>query len=174
MAKTSAARGVSGTIIAAVLLGMLSMGILYRYWPSDERAIRRHLVHLAEVLSASAGESEVVHITRLAALREYFAPDVRITLAGGQEIASRDMLLGFLSRWTPPPGGFSLEFVDETVVLAGDRATAEVDLTAKLTSKNVQTGESTVDAREVALTMAKVNRDWVITSVEMRETLERP
>jgi hypothetical protein len=47
-------------------------------------------------------------------------------------------------------------------------------LTAKLASKNVKTGESTVDAREVALEMAKVNRDWVITSVEVRETLERP
>jgi hypothetical protein len=166
-------RAPSGTIIAAVLLGMLSMGILYRYWPSDERAVRRHLVHLAEVLSPSAAESEVAHITRLAALREYFAPDVRIAF-GGQEITSRDALIGLLSRWTPPPGGFSVEFVDETVTLAGDRTTAQISLTAKLASKNVRTGESTVDAREVALAMAKVNRDWVITSAEMRATLERP
>jgi hypothetical protein len=173
MAEGGPVRGISGTIIAAVVLGMLSMGLLYRYWPSDERVIRRHLVHLAEVLSATPGENEVVHLTRAAALREYFAPDVRITL-GGQEITSRDALLGFLSRWKPPRGGFSVEFVDETVTLAEDHSTAQVALTAKLVSKNVQTGQSAVDAREVALRMAKVDRDWVITNAELRETLERP
>jgi hypothetical protein len=146
-------------------------GIAYRYWPSDERAIRRHLSNLAEALSAPTGESEVAHLTRIAAMREYFAPDIRIRV-GSESIVSRDALMAAIGRWTPPPGGVAVEFADVHVTIADDHQSANVTLTAKVASTNPQTGASTLDIQAAAGDMRKADGDWVITSVEPRETAQ--
>ncbi len=173
MTNTGRKKPISGTVVSTVMFALLLSALVYRFWRSDEREIARHLSNLAEALSASGTDSEVAHLTRVAALREYFAPDVRVRF-GGQEIASRDALMAFLARGVGPSGGLSVEFADQTVTVAEDGSTAQVALTAKMSTRNRQTGEATLDAREVAVTMAKVNNDWVITSAEPRETLERP
>lgn len=166
-------RSHSGTIVAIVLFAMMVGGVVYRYWPSDERAIRRHLSNLAEVLSMPGRESEVERLTRMAALREYFAPDVRIRL-GSEQIVSREALVALVGRMNPPAGGVAVEFVDVSVMLADDHRSASVGLTAKIASTDPQTGESTLDTRQAAVMMADENDDWVITSVEAKETPERP
>ncbi|MQA30676.1 MAG: hypothetical protein GEU82_12710 [Luteitalea sp.] len=169
-APPAARRGVSGTAIASLLFALLAAGIVYRYYPDDERDVRRHLVHLAEALSLTGAENEVARMTRVAVLREYFAPDVRV-IADGHEIVSRDAVVGLLSGWPAPAGGFSVDYAGETIELSEDRSTARIGLTARVVSKDITTGESVVDAREMALTMAKVQGDWVITTAE---TLDRP
>jgi hypothetical protein len=172
MSETDEGRTYSGTAVAIALLAVMLAGIVYRYWPSDEREIRRHLSNLAEVLSAPANESEVAHLTRMAALREYFAPDVQIQVAG-QQMLSREALVALVGRWGPPPGGVVVEFVDVTVTLADDHKSADVSLTAKMASTNAQSGESNLDTRAAAVKMSDADGDWVITSVESRETAER-
>jgi hypothetical protein len=167
-----APRMASGTVVAAVLLALLVGGIAYRYWPDDDRAVRRHLIHLAEALSVPGRETEVERMTRVAALREYFAPDVQVT-ADDRSITSRDDLIDLLLAWTPPPGGFSVEVADQTVTLAQDRATAKITLTAKVVSKDLTNGEAVVDARDLALVMAKAQGDWVITNAVARQMTER-
>jgi hypothetical protein len=149
---------------------MLIAGITYRYWPNDERDVRRHLIHLAEALSLPGAETDVARLTRIAVVREYFAPDVRV-IVDGEEIVSRQALIGRLTAWTPPPGGFSVEFVDETLELAADRSTARIVLTAQVVSKDLQTGEAIVDGRDMTIAMAKAQGDWVITKAE---SLGRP
>jgi hypothetical protein len=166
-------RQYSGTVVAAVLLAIMVAGIVYRYWPSDEREIRRHLSNLAEALSVPGAESDVARLTRIAATREYFAPDVRIRV-GSEQIGSRDALIAAIGRWTPPPGGVAVEFVDVTVALADDHSYADVTLTAKVASTNIQTGEATVDVQGAAVQMRDADGDWVITTVEPREAVQRP
>ena len=70
-------RGTSGTALALILLALLVSGIAFRYWPSDDRDVRRHLVHLAEALSVPGKDSEVEHITRYTVLR--IAPPLMVT-----------------------------------------------------------------------------------------------
>src|SRR5262245_15021076 len=41
----------SGTVVAVVIFTAMLSGLLYRYWPNEERDIRRHLINLAEALS---------------------------------------------------------------------------------------------------------------------------
>jgi hypothetical protein len=168
-----AERQYSGTVVAGVLLAIMLAGIVYRYWPSDERQIRRHLSNLAEALSAPGAESEVARLTRIAAMREYFAPDVRIRI-GSEQIESRDALIAAIGRWTPPPGGVAVEFVDVAVALADDHSSADVTLTAKIAGTNSQTGETTLDVQAAAVQMRDSEGDWVITRVEPRETVQRP
>jgi hypothetical protein len=165
--------GHSGTIVAAVLLGIMLAALAYRYWPSDEREIRRHLSNLAEALSVPGAETEVARLTRIAAMREYFAPDVRIRV-GAEQIASRDALIAALGRLSPPPGGVAVEFVDVTVALAEDHSSADVTLTAKIASTDRQSGEKTLDVQGAAVQMRDAEGDWVITTVEPREIPQRP
>jgi hypothetical protein len=155
------------------MLALLVGGIAYRYWPDEERAVRRHLVHLAEALSVPGKETEVEHLTRVAALREYFAPDVQV-VADGREISSRDALIGLLRSWTPPPGGFSVEVENQSVSMAEDRSTARIALTARVVSKDLATGKAIVDARDVNMVMTRIEGDWVITTAETRETGQSP
>jgi hypothetical protein len=165
--------GHSGTVVAVVLLGIMLAGLAYRYWPSDEREIRRHLSNLAEALSVPGTETDVARMTRVAAMREYFAPDVRIRV-GSEEIVTRDALMAAIARWSPPPGGVAVEFVDVTVALAEDHGSADVTLTAKIASTDRQSGEKTLDVQGAAVQMRDADGDWVITRAEPREIPPRP
>lgn len=158
--------------MAAVLFTLLIAGIGYRYWPNDERDVRRHLVHLAEALSVPGAESEVNRITRLAVVREYFDPGVQV-VADGAALPDREAVMAAIRTWQPPPGGFSVAVVGEQVVLAPDRASAQVALTATLSSRNLQTGAAVMDAREVSLAMAKHSGDWVITRAVLQPASPR-
>src|SRR6266446_2174509 len=126
-------RSYSGTAVAAVLLALMIAGVAYRYWPGDERDIGRHLSNLAEALSFPLAESDEEHLTRLAALREYFDPDVRVRL-DDRELTSRDAVMRELTRFQPPTGGLGVEFVNITTALAADQQTAAVTLTVRLSS----------------------------------------
>jgi hypothetical protein len=163
---TDSERSYSGTVVAALLLSMMIAGVTYRYWPSDERSIRRHLSNLAEALSFPLAESTEERMTRVAVLREYFAPEVRVVL-DGREITSRDEIIGLLSRYEPPPGGLSVEFVNILITIADDHESAAVTLTAKAASTDEQ-GVSTLDERVADITMRKFDDDWVIGTAMLR------
>jgi hypothetical protein len=162
-------RSFSGTAVAMVLFTMIIAGAVYRYWPSDDREIRRHVSNLAESLSTPAINNEVASMTRFAALREYFAPEVRIRLVD-QEIVSRETLIGLISR--SQPGQLVVEFVDVNVALAEDHATADVSLTAHLSTTDA-TGQKSTDTHQVRGVMEKRDGDWVISLVDAPEP-QRP
>jgi SnoaL-like protein len=163
---TDSEKSYSGTIVAAILLAVMIAGIGYRYWPSDERAIRRHLSNLAEALSFPLTESEEERLTRVAVLREYFAPDVRVIL-DDRELSSRDEIINLLSSYRPPPGGVNVEFVNIVINVADDHQTATVTLTARMSSTN-EKGVSVLDERAANLTMRNVDDDWAIANVVLR------
>jgi SnoaL-like domain len=163
---TDSEKSYSGTIVAAILLAVMVAGIGYRYWPSDERAIRRHLSNLAEALSFPLTESEEERLTRIAVLREYFAPDVRVVL-DDRELSSRDEIINLLSSYRPPPGGVNVEFVNIVITVADDHETATVTLTARMSSTN-EKGVSVLDERTANLTMRNVDDDWVIANAVLR------
>jgi hypothetical protein len=78
-----------------------------------------------------------------------------------------------LSQWEPPANGFSLEFVDVSVTL-GEDSTADVTLTAKISNHDAPSGQPIADAREVSVTMKKLDGDWVIAEARGANTLRRP
>jgi hypothetical protein len=158
-------RRYSGTVVAAVIFSAMLAGVIYRYWPSDERSIRRHLSNLAEALSIPSTDSDEEHITRFAVLREYFSPDVSVRL-DDREIVTRDAIIAVLSQWRPPPGGLAVEFVDIKIVFSDESPTAAVTLTAKASTTDPR-GQSTVDERAADVTMVKVDNDWVISTVTL-------
>ena len=146
---------------------------------SEEGAIKEQIETIAETLSAPANEGDLSRLARIAALRKVFAPDVRVSLGGAAapgaqaapEVVGRDAMLGLVGRWAPPSGGVQVEFVDVQVTLDESRTTAQVYGTAKATSGTDD--RPVVDARELTVGFAKIDGDWVITSVRPEETLKR-
>lgn len=162
-----------GRITVVSLVSIVVIGLLvYLWWPSEERAIKRRLNELAEIVSLPETEPELGRVTRVAGVRGYLADDLRIQ-TGSQEV-SRDAVLAVVGRFTPPPGGILVDFVDTQVTLAPDSTTADVYLTVKITTRDSRTGEPTLDAREATVGMAKRRGEWVVTSAATLETLRRP
>jgi hypothetical protein len=173
---TMGTKDIKVRLVFVSLVSFVAIGLVaYHWWPSPERAVKNRLGELAQTLSVPANDGDLGRVTRVAQLRHYFAEDVHVRAsASGPEITSRDVLLGLLGGWTPPPGGWTIEFVDVQVTLGQESTTAQVYLTAKMSGHDAPTGEPTFDAREANVTIAKQHGDWVVTSVEATETLQRP
>jgi hypothetical protein len=153
-------------VVLAVLFGYFG----YQWWWNPARAVKRQLGELAARLSVPASETDLARVTRVAQLRRYFAPDVRVQFgAEGPEITSRDALLAAVSMMRPPSGGWDVQFVDVQIKMDSGLA-SRAYLIVELKGRDARTGEPTVDAREASVAMAKQNDDWVITTAESRET----
>lgn len=158
-------RGRSGTVLASIVFAAMIAAVAYRYWPGDERSIRRHLSNLSESLSLPGSEGDLQKLTRFAALGEYVTEDVRIRVRN-REVVTRETVLQVVQRVKPPPGGIAVEFVDLVVTIAEDRQTADVTLTAKVSQTDPVTGEALLDTAPVDLSMVKLRDDWVIARAE--------
>ena len=175
VADAASERGVSGTVVAAVLFALVGLGVAYRYWPGEERDIRRHLSNLAEALTTPAdSENEAGHATRMAAIREYFAPVVRVspTFASGPVLAteshySREELFRTIEEGTPR-GSLSVELTEVSVHLAPDGAAADVVVVARVARAEQVGRRQAVEVRRLGLAMTKTDGDWVITAVDER------
>jgi hypothetical protein len=162
----------------AAVLALLAMALAVagglRWWTSPERIINARLDELAAVISVPASEGDVARVARVASLRGYLAPDIRLA-AAGQQIVSREAVIGMIGRFTAPPGGLEFDFVDPAVTIdPADRNRALVHLTVTVASLDQRTGERVIDAAEADVTMELREGDWVIAAVEATETLRRP
>ena len=153
---------VSGKPIALVL-GVLLIGAgLFKWWPSDERAIRRQLDAVADTLTVPSTDTALSKITRLGELKNYLTPDARIDL-GSFVAASRDAVMAAAEQWTPPPGGIFVAFSNDEIALNGNEGS--VRLTLKATRPDPATGEPVDLLRDLRVQMTKQNGDWLIRSV---------
>ena len=164
-----------GSIYVTVVVGLLVAYFSYQWWYNPRRAIKRQLGELAATLSVPADSGgNMDRLARVARLRNYFAPDVHISAGGGRiQLTSRDALLGAVAAWSPPAGGWDVNFVDVQISLDSD-TTARAYMTVEISSPDPRTGQPAYDAREVKVGMAEQEGVWVITTAEPVETLQRP
>ena len=162
----------NGTTIASVVFGVLIAFFVYQWWFNPTRAVQRRLNEIAAALSVPEGESSVARVTRIAQLRKFLADDVRIR-AGEGELASRDAIVGVVAAFTPPPGGWNVQFVDVQIKVDGSREAAAVHMAVEINARDPRTGQPTVDALEAVVTMKKQNAEWVVATAETRDTVPR-
>jgi hypothetical protein len=170
----------SGSVYVAVVAAVLAGYFTYQWWFNPYRAIKRQLGELAATLSAPAdSRGEVDRLARLASLRQYFAPDVRVTVgrttstssatsSRGPELTSRDALIGAVAAWSPSANGWEVDFADVQITLDSD-STARAYLTVVLTTSE-PAGQPTVDSRDALVGLAQREGVWVITTAEPAET----
>jgi hypothetical protein len=167
-----------GSVYVAVVVALLAGYFTYQWWFNPQRAIKRQLGNLAAALSVPPdARGDMDRLARVAALRNYFAPDVHVkagpTSSTGPEITSRDALVGAVAAWNPSPSGWNVDFVDVQITL-DSRSTARAYVTVEVTTPDPRTGQPAVDAREAKVGMAERDGVWVITSAEPVETPPRP
>lgn len=158
-----------------LLVTVLAAGVAFlawRLWPSETRRIRQKLDGIAAVVNEWP-EDGIGQIARAAQLSRFVTDDVVLEPGrGAGVIHGRERLLALASRAPNAGGLYKIEFVDVSVELQ-DEQSATARLTATLSSRNAETGEDNVDAREVELQLRRTD-DWRISRITLIETLEKP
>ena len=159
----------NGTIVAAVCFVALVGFLVYQSWFNPTRAVQRRLSEIAAALSMPDHEAPTERAMRAARLRRYLADDIRVRTASG-EITSRDQIVGAVAAFAAPPGGWDVQFVDVQVRVHHDtNAEADAYLTVELNGRDERTGQPTVDTRDAAVTMKKIDGEWLVATAETKE-----
>ena len=163
----------NGTAVASVCFAALAAFFVYQWWFNPTRAVQRRLSEIAAALSVPDNEPPMARIGRAAQLRKYLADDVHIK-AGSSELTSRDQIVGLVSAFTPPPGGWNIQFVDLQVrVNHNTNIDADAYMTVEINGIDPRTGQPTIDAREASVTMKKLDGEWVLATAETKDTLQK-
>ena len=152
---------------ALVALGVWGWRV---FFPSPESVIRKRLGELAKVASFSSNEGLIAKAYNASLLGEFFTPEVQITVEvpGTQHtISGRDELLQAAAGARSAVGGLIVEFPDINVVVAPDKNSAVVNLTAR----GKVPGQRESYMQELKMRMIKIKRDWLINQVQTVKTL---
>ena len=158
-----------GSIYVSVVLAALAGYFVYQWWFNPNRIIKQRLGEVAVGVVRSAAEGDIARLARLARLRRYLDDeDSRPSRRGGPELSSRDEAIGAAAGWKTPSGGWNVDFVDVDVRVNSD-GTARAFVTAEMTTPDPQTGQQTLDSREVAFSFGKQDGDWLIREAEVKD-----
>jgi hypothetical protein len=137
----------------------------------DEAAVKRRLIAFSDEVNDGTVNGVGV-AAQAAAVGSYFVDDVVVNLGhGSAPIEGRETLIGMASRLQPRIAAFRVKLEDVGVVVAPDRATAEVQLTAEFIKRTASSSEPSMDAREFSLGMRLVDGVWKIARVTAVDTL---
>ena len=82
-------------------------------------------------------------------------------------LQGRETLMGMSARPQPRTAAFTLQLLDINVEM-GQQSTAEVNLTATF-RRRTAAGEESIDARELLITMARIDGEWRASHVKAIE-----
>jgi hypothetical protein len=157
-----------GSIYVSVVLATLAGYFVYQWWFNPNRIIKHRLGEVAAALSAPPAEDDIARLARLARLRRYLDDRIHVRIGGGgPELSSRDEAIGAAAGWKAPSGGWNVAFADVDVRVNSD-GTARAFATAEMTTPDPQTGQQTLDSREVAFALGKRDGDWLISEADVK------
>jgi len=163
----------NGSVYVSVVFAVLVAYFSYQWWFNPHRVVKQRLGALAAALTVPAGETALGRVGRLAQLRRYLADDIHVRAArSGPELSSRDAVMSVAAGWMPP-GGANVDFGDVDVKVDADSA-ARAYVTADVTTHDSRTGEQTLDSREVQLSLALRDREWVVSEVDVKDLPQPP
>ena len=156
--------------MATLILGGVGLWLWAKTGPPDERAIRGQFDALAAEFNAATTDG-LGTVARVARLAEFFTPDVVVELGkGSPPIVGRETLMGMAARLQPRTSAFTVETVD-VIIDALEPERAEVTFTLVIRRRSVVSGEESIDGREFAAEMRKMDGSWRIGHVTAIDTL---
>lgn len=159
----------NGSIYVAAVFAALIGYFVYQWWFNPNRMVKARLGEIAAAISIPPGEREIDRLARLARLRKLATSDVHVKVGKtGPVLESRDAVLAAVGAATVPPGGWNVDFIDVDVRVNSDD-TARAYVTADMTTKDPETGQQTLDSRDVVLSFAKSDGEWLVREAEVRE-----
>ncbi len=156
-------------LLALLALVLWLWSVLF---PGPEQIIRQQLTNVARAVSFTANEGPFTRTLNASKLAGYFSVDAQVSLDapshGSYTCNGRNEIQAAVGA-RPTGGALAVEFLDVAVVLAADKLSATVDLTAKVKIP----GERDFYVQEVKFTLKKIDGDWLIIRVETVKTLSR-
>ncbi|HEV2320143.1 MAG TPA: nuclear transport factor 2 family protein [Verrucomicrobiae bacterium] len=161
-------------VIVVIALAVLAVWLWTAFFPRPEGAIRKQLAKLAEDVSFSQNENNLMKIADAQSVADFFSSNVEVnitipeheqqTLAGRDEI--RAAALASLQQATE----LNVKFPDVNVTVAPDRysATADVTLDVKVS------GERDAIIQELNISFRKIEGQWLISKVETVQGVSKP
>lgn len=153
-------------LLAGLVVVACAYWILRPWLSDDERAVRLRLEELAKTASVTRGEPMPARITRGVRIGAYFTREATLDL-GSQfnQIKGRDTIIALAAKLPGPPNGVTIRFVDVKVWIGagGQNATAYLTVTGSAVDSE---GAQVVDARELDLSLQKLDGEWLIDRVQ--------
>jgi len=164
----------NGSVYVAAVFAALAGYFAYQWWFNPSRAVKRRLGEVAAALSAPSHEPDTSRIARVAQLRTFLAPDIRVRSGEpAQEIATRETVLALVVGFRPATDGFDVRFTDTQVFVDGE-ASAHAYMRVDLIAADRQSGRPALDSRDASVGLAKTAGEWLITSAELTATPTHP
>lgn len=160
-------------ISVLLLLAAGCLLLLYqRYFPNEERRIRRLLAGVAQAASVPEHPSVTARLAAADRLRDYLTAGVEVEVdvpgGGRQTLAGRqEIIQGVLTAQAQLPR-FQIEFLDLSVTLDAERQTAQTELTARVR----QGADPNWVVQELKFQLKKEDGQWRVAKVETVKTLK--
>ena len=155
-------------VALGVMLGAVAIYTAQQLFPTDERRIRRQLDAIAD--EANSLTPDLSGAATAAKLSTYFTEDVTIDPGGGIDpLRGRETIIA-LARTVQQRGTTRVSISDVKIVVTPERTSAAVTLVVTITH-DVEPNQETMDTRELALTMVKRDKVWLISRVTAVEIL---
>jgi hypothetical protein len=161
-------------LVVSVALSLLSA---CSWWQGDKALITARLNALVEQVNVHAADG-LGSLARAAQIGQFFTDDVIVELGrGSAPITGRDTLMALAARLEPRTSGFTVKLADINVLVTPNDQSADVNLTAEIIRKASATPEAasagpSMDAREFAVIMRKVDGEWKVARLTAVDTLK--
>lgn len=156
-----------------LLLVIVAVGFaLFRFLPSEEKAIRKQLTVFAQNTSKKSDEKTVEGLRKSRRIVSLFHDPCRISIDTADFIGtfSRQQIMDRITMVRAAYNTVSLTFHDISIHFSEEK-TADVRMTLRL---NGQRQNYTVaDVQEISATLEQIDGDWLFTSVRIVEVLSR-
>jgi hypothetical protein len=154
-------------VVLVIGLGWLALAL----WPTPEKAVRKRLDHLAQLISVNPLDLEETREQKARTLAALFTATavVRVDVQGGPhgQVTGREEIYQVVRGAQTMVGALSAEFLDVVVRLSGDGRTATVEATGKA----AQPGVREVFWQELRFHFILQDGAWYIQRVETVRTL---
>ena len=155
-----------------VLIALVAGVCAVRFWPSDERAIRKQLALIETAGSKAAAEKPVEGLLKTRRVAELFSDPCRLTVTSAGHVGdySRKQIQDRIALVRAAYEQASVSLYDVAIDISGEK-TAVVRGTIRLRGKSA--GETVADVHELRAEMGKTDGNWLFTAVEIVQVLER-
>ena len=162
----------SRTIAAACVLAIL-VWTAYRWWFDPERVITRRLHALAGILSVPEREGDVDRLARVARLKGFFTPELRIRVGDTEPaVLSRDALMGAAATSRNTAGDSTVR-VTESQVTVDSHTSAGARVTVELAGHD-GTGAEMRDVRAMQIRLTHADDEWRIAAADVAAAPGQP
>lgn len=161
------------TIVLLLLAAAVLVFLGRRFFPNEEKRIRRVLMGLAEVASVPERATATGRLAAAERLRDLLCFDVELDVdvpgEGPQSLQGRAEIIQAAMAAREHLAGLKVELFDIRVLLDPDRSSATAELTARATLRR----QKEYFVQELRLRLRKDPQDWRVCRIETVQTLQR-